>query len=475
MRRLLVQLCISAIATASVLLADPISAQPAMDFRPVPADSVDHYVREARRAARESVREVRESVQASLDSAAAARAEAEAAGDAAPAEAPSEDPAAPPAPPTPPTPVTSSTGEILRFGSDIHVPAGQLVEGDVVSMGGDIEVEGHVTGNVTSMGGDVTLRSGSRVDGSIATLGGELREEPGSSVGGERVTTPRAPGAKLLLPALAVVGTGFQIMLHLVWLAFLLGLTWLVVKLGAGRTQRAVDTIRGEPGTSFLLGLLVLGLLIPSVIVLALVIALLCITIIGIPLAAAVAVAYAGLLTVLIFWGSIVGATVLGSRIRERLRPGNPSLMMDALWGVAILQGLRIVSDLLHVLPLFGFVGGLVHVIGIVLSAVLGVFGAGALIRQEYVRRTVQDWWQRARPTPVGRAVDDFGKRGRPNGAAAPAPPPPPAPASASETVTEIRTTSTPAPPWPPAPPTPPPPAPPAVPPVPPDPPAPIG
>ncbi len=432
-----------AFALGLALIAGPrlLMAQPAMDFRPVPPESVDQYMRQARERARETARDVREQTQASLDSLRARDAE-EPVEPTEPAEPDTPPTAVTPAVPVPPT--VTSTGEILRFGSDIHVPAGQVVEGDVVSMGGDVEVEGHVKGNVTSMGGDVTLRSGSRVDGSIATFGGELREEPGSSVGGERVTTPRAPGGKLLLPALAVVGTGVQVGLSLMKLLVLLGLTWLVVKLAAGRTQRGVETIRREPGTAFLIGLAVLGLLIPSVIVLALVIALLCITIIGIPLAAAVAVAYAGLLVVVFVWGWIVGATVLGGRIRERLRPGSPSLMADALWGVAILQGMRIVSQIFHGVPLFGFLGGLITVISIVLGAVLTVFGAGALIRQEYQRRTVQDWWNRARPTPVGRAVEDWTRRGQPGAGDVP-PPPPPAPASApGPTVAETLSASTP-------------------------------
>lgn len=418
-------------------------AQPSMDFRPVPPESADYYANQARESARRAQRDAREAVRRSLDSLDTASEEA--------AEPDTVDAAlAPPAPPAPPTPVTS-TGEILRFGSDVTVPPDQIVEGDVVSMGGDIEVLGHVRGSVTSMGGDITLRSGARVDGNIATFGGELREEPGSSVGGERVTTPRTPGARLLLPALAVVGTGVQLILALIKLAFLLGLTWLIVKLATGRTQAAVETVRQEPGTSFLLGLSVLGLFIPSVIVLALVIALLCITIIGIPLALAVALAYGGLLIVLAVWGHVVGGAVLGGKLRERLRPGPASVLTDALWGVAVLQGLDIVGDLLKVVPFFGFFSGLLHVMSIVLTAVLGVFGAGSLIRQEYVRRTVQSWWERARPTPVGRAVEDFARRSQPAASTSTGP----ATVTPSEPGPTTYTSSTP--PQPPPPPPPPP------------------
>ena len=95
-----------------------------------------------------------------------------------------------------------------------------------------------------------------------------------TSVGGQRVTAPRTPGAKLFFPMLAVVGTGFQMFAHAMGLLLTLGIPWLVVKLAPGRTQHALDYIEREPGSSFVVGLLLWALLIPSVIALALVIAL---------------------------------------------------------------------------------------------------------------------------------------------------------------------------------------------------------
>src|SRR5262249_32754431 len=203
-------------------------------------------------------------------------------------------PTAPPgheAPEVPEVPARTTSGDIVRFGSSITIKPGQLIEGDVVSFGGDIEVLGHVTGNVSAMGGDVTLTPTARVDGDVVCIGGTLHEESGSSVGGQRVTAPRTPGAKLFIPVLAFGGTGFQMLAHTVGMLFMLGIAWLFAKLAPVRTQAAIDLIHHEPGPSFIIGLLLWALIIPSVIALALVIAVLCITIIGIPLAAAVAVA----------------------------------------------------------------------------------------------------------------------------------------------------------------------------------------
>ena len=60
--------------------------------------------------------------------------------------------------------------------------------GDVVALGGDVTVAGHVEGDVASMGGDVYLKSSARVDGDVVCMGGKLNEEPGASVGGQRVS-----------------------------------------------------------------------------------------------------------------------------------------------------------------------------------------------------------------------------------------------------------------------------------------------
>ena len=390
-----------------------------------------------------------------------------------------EAPAAPGAPKALPSDAgRETTGEIVRFGSDITVGSSQAVQGDVMSMGGSVRVEGTVHGSVTSMGGDVTLEPGSRVDGDVVCMGGTLHESPGSSVGGQRVTAPRMPGGRLFMPMLNVVGTGFKVVGRIVSMLLFLGIAFLVLKLAPGRSQSAVDTIRNEPGASFMVGLLIWALIIPSVIALALTMAILCITIIGIPLAVAVAVGYAAFFALAAIWGGVIGHTVLGMRLHGRLKGGEADLVTYAFWGIIGVGALRIAGDLMHIVPLFGFFGGLLRVMCFVIAFALGTLGAGALVRDEYRRRTVQDWWRRSRPVQFRRGADDRnddippppmdfgGAVGASVPPAPPAPTSPPAPPAA------------PAPPAPAAPPSPPeafqPPVAPAAPPAPPEPPAPI-
>lgn len=391
-----------------------------MKFRPVPAESAASYEQQDRAAARARDAERDTSQWSTTPQAPPVHA--------IPGVATPEPPATPQAPEVPHAHSTSS--DIVRFGSDVTISHDQVVEGDVVSFGGSVEVRGHVTGNVSAMGGDLTLASTARVDGDVVCIGGTLREEPGSSVGGQRVTAPRTRGAKFLIPMLSVVGTGVHMMVHAVLMLIMLGFAWLFVKLAPTRTQSALDLIEREPGPSFIIGLMLWALIIPSVIALALVIALLCITIIGIPLAAAVAVAYAAFFVVAGLWGTVVGYGVLGHRLYPRFKGGPATMLQAVLWGGVALHGLRIGGDLLHVVPVFGFVGGLLTFVYFVTVLALGTLGAGALVRGEYQRRSLQTWWGRMRPPSSPR--NDVPPR---HDVPPQAPPPPPAGPSGAEII----------------------------------------
>jgi len=418
-----------AVTLAAGALAAGAAAQ-TMTFRPVPAESVAS----ATEAAKADARRMREEARREIDATKVRLREQIQTttsdggvhiqiGDGL-VSTDSLDAALDPAVPKPPTPPRSTTGEIVRLGSDITVEAGQEVQGDVVSVGGDVRVDGRVTGSVTAMGGDVSLGPDARVDGDVVCMGGTLREEPGATVGGQRVTAaPKWPGGKLFLPMIAAVGTGFEVASQLMKMLLWIGFAWLLVKLAPGRTQEALDTIRREAGMSFIIGLALWAVIIPSIIALALVIALLCITIIGIPLAAAVAVGYVAFFVVAAVWGTVVGYTLLGGELHQRIKGSAPTIVRAAIWGVVAVVGLRVVGSLFHVLPIFGFVGGLVKFVAAAMTVLLATLGAGALVRSEYLRRTVQDWWNRARPNIPGQRRGDVPPTMHTGD---PVPPPPP-------------------------------------------------
>ncbi len=411
MTKFRVLLLAALIAPAALLAAlQSAPAQESMSFRPVPPESVAILER-AGKAPKVRISDGKSDVKVQLDQSGV-----------------TVTTPAPPAPPEAPRPAPrETTAEIVRFGGDIEVARDQAVDGDVVSFGGDIRVDGVVHGTVTAMGGNVTLTSTAVVDEDVVCLGGTLREQPGSIVKGRRVTGPVSGHRRLWFPMFNILGTGFKIATHLFWMLIMLGVAYLIVKLAPGRTGAALQTLHEEAGMSFLIGLLLLGLIVPSVIVLAVVIAILCITIIGIPLAAAVGVGYVAFFIVAYFWGVIVGYALLGELLVHRFRGGAATLAQAAIWGVIALHGMRIVGDFFHVVPVFGFVGGLLTFLSIAISSVLAVFGAGALVRGEYRRRTVQTWWTNVRGRGATPPREDDVPPPPPP---APEPPEPPAPPS---------------------------------------------
>ncbi len=350
-------------------------------------------------------------------------------------------PAAPEAPSAPALPsIPRHSGEMMRIGSDITIERDQTVEGDVVAISGDIHVDGHVKGSVQALGGDVYLSSTSRVDGDVAAVRGELHEEPGASVGGQRVTALGGSNVRIghrhLAEAADLVARPLRQLWHfmrtLAWLLVMLGMVWLIVRIAAVRTEIAVSLLRRETAAALGVGLLTWVLLVPSVIALALVVAILCITIIGIPVAIAALFGYALFLMLLFFWGFIVGAAWLGAQFRGAL--GGDSTMRHALVGTAAVIGMRAIGHLIGIIPWFGFVGGFLVVVSYILSCLLVTLGAGALLRSESASGYLGRWWRNWRGTPVMATAPAGAAPGAVAGAtpgpvAQTAPPPPAGPA----------------------------------------------
>ncbi|MFI5372536.1 MAG: hypothetical protein ACHQ52_13340, partial [Candidatus Eisenbacteria bacterium] len=386
----------------------------------------------------------------------------------------------------------SSTGNIVQIGSDIHIEKGQVVDGDVLSIGGDIRVDGHVRGNVSATRGDVTLGSTARVDRDVLCIGGTLHEEPGAYVGGQRVTG--LEGRERLRERLRD-RVGHDIDLEdvtahraramtrgLLYLFFWLAVAWVVTHFAPARTGGALRSLQQEPGMALGYGFALILLLVPSVVALAFVVALLCITLVGIPVALGALIAYAGLLIILGGWGAIVGYAALGQRFaRGSGRPGG-SLTAATLIGVLIVHGVLVMGHMLHLIPFMGGFGTLLRVLGIVGDAIVILLGMGALLRSKFGQGPQGRWWPpqhlfSSLPGDTATAAAAGGTAWwAPGGAPAPAPPasvapaPPAPPASTTPAAPAAEggslSASTPPepPPPPPASPPPPPPSPPPTP-----------
>jgi Polymer-forming cytoskeletal len=336
-----------------------------------------------------------------------------------------EDLPEPPEPPEPPKITIGKSGNITRIGSDIEIGPDQVVEGDVVAVGGDVKIYGRVEGDVAAMGGDVHLMASADIEGDVVCMGGRLIEEDGAKVGGQRVSG-LGRGRRG-----TVIREGWRDEEHrenklassLAGLLLMAGAAWGFASLGPGRTREVMTTLRRETVMSFGIGTLVMALLIPSIVALALVVALLCITIIGIPVALAAMLGYCLFLVLIWVWGYVAAAAVLGDGILSRraanapvgMAPTPPTLVNAALLGVLIINGSSFLGALLKETGgfLHGF-GTLIRVLAILAGILLTVAGSGAWLRTEFRAGTIARWW---RGNQWGRRSD-----------ASPPPPPPPAP-----------------------------------------------
>ena len=367
-------------------------AQEVLEFKPLPPESA--AAQDARRAQRRAERD-------------AARARAQ--GQAVPAvPAPAPIPAVP-APPAPPTRIElSRSGNIMRVGNDIVIEESQTVVGDVLAVGGDVTVIGHVEGDVVAMGGDIHLNSTARVDGDVVCMGGALQEEDGAIVGGQRVTAATGSRDRRVMRRFKErMGLEEEERRHLprvssavVWALISLGLAWLLAAVAPGRTGAALATMKREPGASTLIGFLTLLLAGPSFLVIILLGALLCITIIGIPLALAAWIGYGVLLALIWAWGYVSGGALVGSwALRKQGKP--EAILPAALWGIGILTGTLVVARLLKVLPGFGGLGTLIAVLVWISTGVLTMIGSGAWMKNEWESGTLARWWKgRSQPAP---------------------------------------------------------------------------
>jgi hypothetical protein len=331
---------------------------------------------------------------------------------------PKSEPEAPSAPEpskTPEPPISlGKSGNIMRVGSDIHVETDQVVIGDVMAVGGDITVDGHVEGDVVAMGGDVYVNSGGKVDGDVVCMGGQLHEQEGAVIGGQRVEATRH-------------GRHGRAMRHIVneeershggmggavvWLLITLGIGWAFTGLAPGRTARSLEVLKREPGTSAVTGILAAMLTVPSIVALCMLVALLCITIIGIPLAIGALFGYFAFLGVLWMWGYVIGAAAIGERLTRRsaavasvgTMPGvtpeaatasAPSgLTRAALSGVLLISGAGLLGSLFHLTGL-GAIGTLLKVLSWITFSGVTLVGAGAWLRAEFQAGTLARLWGR--------------------------------------------------------------------------------
>lgn len=78
-----------------------------------------------------------------------------------------------------------TSDDVVKTLGDIEIGKDEIIEGDVVTLGGDIYVDGKVKGDVVTIFGDIRLGSAALVWGDVASINGKVYKEKTSKVKGD--------------------------------------------------------------------------------------------------------------------------------------------------------------------------------------------------------------------------------------------------------------------------------------------------
>jgi hypothetical protein len=89
-------------------------------------------------------------------------------------------------------------GDLLVYGGNVVLESDSRVERNVTLFGGELDAAGRIDGDVTVWGGNATIRASATVRGQVMSIGGKITREEGADIRGEEweglpFRTPRLP------------------------------------------------------------------------------------------------------------------------------------------------------------------------------------------------------------------------------------------------------------------------------------------
>lgn len=280
------------------------------------------------------------------------------------------------------------SAERVEIGGDVVVQADEVVSGDVVAVGGNVDVYGKVEGDAVSVGGRVHVHDEAVIEGDAVAVGGSVEIDETADVQGERVSV------KIGLPPFRFWRADQEfhglekprfwgLAANFIWVAATLLLSLLYFAVAGGRLDVVSRRVEAQPGQSFLIGLL--GVF-ATPIATAITAVLLVVTIIGIFL-----VPVLFLLLMLMFAGGFVAvALAVGRRIMSTrpsmgtLAPTRSAYLLLVV-GFLALHGLLFLGNLLgsvaNGLPIFP---GMLKGFGIFTLVFSMLLGYGALLLSRF-------------------------------------------------------------------------------------------
>jgi hypothetical protein len=312
---------------------------------------------------------------------------------AAPAASPSgveTPPAQPPAPNPPPAPEpparpVARNGDIVRIGGGaVNVSQNERVEGDVVAIGGPVNVDGEVTGDVVAVMGGLTLGPHAVVRGEVTAVGGPFKRDPQAQVfgkvnevgigsNGQTIPPYRINMRDMLFGSLAsrVGRLATTVVRVLMFILFAL----IVTAVGQRPVQQIATRISAEPVRAGLVGLLAEILFVP---VLVVTILALVISIIGIPLLLLVPFGII-LVGIVMLVGFTAVAHRVGSWALVRFGRTERSPYLITAVGIVVIAGLTLIGRLFALA--IGGLGAPFYIAGYLLEYLAWTVGFGAAIQ----------------------------------------------------------------------------------------------
>jgi hypothetical protein len=313
---------------------------------------------------------------------------------------------APPAAPATPTPPGSPdesesrrrsnrSSDRVRIGGGVEVGVDEIIEGDVVAIGGGATVDGQVRGEVVAIGGGVTLGPRADVAGDVTVIGGPLQRDPASRVGGEvkeiglgdvnfwpgwRRGWPHGPDGTFFGSAF---GSVFALTRTVTRLAVLCILAAIVMMFGRGYVEQISLRAASEPLKAGAVGVLIQLLFFPVLIAM---IVVMVVTIIGIPLL--VLVPFAVLAFAVLFLVGFTAVTYDVGRLavsRFGWNGQNPYLV--AALGIALVLSPVLLSRLVGFAGLLWPITWSLLLVGLLAEYVAWTVGLGAIALVRFDRR----------------------------------------------------------------------------------------
>jgi len=254
------------------------------------------------------------------------------------------------------------SGDIVKFGEAIVIREGEVVNGDVVAIGGDIQIAGTVAGDVVAVGGDVVAKSTAVIRGDAVSVGGKVTKEPGAELGGSRIATPFLPKSFFRWSTMGwkgprpyphprfFIGARFTVVLFFVFLF----LSLLITLFLPNHIKRINSSIEGGFLKAGLVGFLADILILP-------VFVMLCITVIGIPVALLVE-------PIVLFVAMILGFAGISFFLGEKINQTTNLTLSSPL--AKVLAGGIIIELLPFLAALTGIGGGIFSPVSWVLNIV---------------------------------------------------------------------------------------------------------